>query len=141
MQVSPFRHRTRACPGCDTRLRQVRLGDREGVDVCDTCGGALLDFFDGEPTALARELSEHASKFGRSDSFASPVCPDCEVAMATATYLEPDGPSISRCTQCFCVFVTASQVVALGKFKQLEALRESQDWFDRFVAALRTLLP
>jgi Zn-finger nucleic acid-binding protein len=138
--VSPFRKRTRPCPGCGTRLRQVQLGDREGVDVCDSCGGALLDFFDGEPTALARKLSEHAESFSAKRSFTTPDCPDCEIAMVTAAYLEPDGPSISRCTQCFCVFVTASQVVALGNFQQLEALRDTPDWFDRLVAALRALL-
>ncbi len=116
------------------------MGDGDGVGVCDSCGAALIEFFDGEPTALARELSEHAMKFATSAAFSSPACPDCEVPMLTTTYLEPDGPSISRCTQCFCIFVTASQVVALGNFEQLEALRDSPDWFDRLVAALRALL-
>jgi hypothetical protein len=121
-------------------LRKLRLGDRDGVDVCDACGGALLDFFDGEPTALARTLSEHAQNFARKPSVKSLDCPDCEVPMVTAAYMEPDGPSISRCTQCFCIFVTASQLVALGNFRQLEALRDAPDWFDRLVAALRALL-
>ena len=107
--------------------------------MCDSCGGALLDFFDGEPTALAKELSEHAIKFARPSKFTSPSCPECEVTMVTTAYLEPDGPSISRCTQCFCMFITAAQVIALGKFKQLEALPENSDWFDRLVAALRAL--
>jgi hypothetical protein len=121
-------------------LRQVQLGDRDGVDVCDSCGGALLDFFDGEPTALARKLSEHAEQFAGKPGGKSLDCPDCEVLMVTTAYLEPDGPSISRFTQCFCIFVTAAQVVALGNFRQLETLRETPDWFDRLVAALRALL-
>ena len=138
--MSPFRNRTRACPGCGASLRQVQLGDRDGVDVCDSCGGALLDFFDGEPTALARKLSEHAENFSTVPRDSGLLCPDCEIKMVTTAYLEPDGPSISRCTQCFCIFVTASQVVALGKFQQLEALQDAPDWFDRLVAALRALL-
>lgn len=118
----------------------MKLGDRDGVDVCDTCGGALLDFFDGEPTALARKLSEHAENFSIVPGDSPLGCPDCEIKMVTTAYLEPDGPSISRCTQCFCIFVTASQVVELGKFQQLERLQDSPDWFDRLVAALRALL-
>lgn len=122
-------------------MRLVPIGDDEGVEVCDACGGALIDFFDGEPTRLARELVAHEKKDFSRRSKALVHCPDCEREMDSAVYLGSEGPSISRCGQCFAVFVTAAQLVALGKFRQLQKLSARPDWFERFVGALGDLFP
>ena len=42
-------------------LRQMKGGN--GVDLCDHCGGVFLEFFDGEPSSLSKELRQHLQQF------------------------------------------------------------------------------
>lgn len=119
----------------------MNIGDEGGVEVCDGCGGALLDFFDGEPTALARQLAEHAQRFSKEESRSQATlsCSECEVPMTTAPYMA-QGPTLSRCARCLCIFVSAGELLALAHFQQVEAEAEPPTWLERLAAALRSVM-
>ena len=52
-----YRGSVAPCPECDRPMREERTPSAE-IDVCDECGGVWLDWFDGEPHAVAAEVEE-----------------------------------------------------------------------------------
>ncbi len=121
-------------------MRQVALrvmGGRGGIDLCDQCGGAFLEFFDGEPAALSREIRSHLERFQ------SPLrvggapfaCPDCRRSMDVHPYLD-EGPNIARCNRCMAVFATPEQVRALSRFSFMQ---DPPSWYERLLALLRSI--
>lgn len=132
-----FRKRARPCPACESLLRVINIGDDNGVDVCNSCGGAFFEFFDGEPTELARELLEHVQAFSDYDvsqDGGDATCPDCEVAMVTWAYLS--GPLVSRCERCLCLFASAVELLALAKAEHEELEGQEPSWLGKVLAAL-----
>ena len=103
-------------------MKQVTLpGDVEQnivVDVCEPCGWVLIEYFDGEPTHVARAMAE-AELAPPARSMASPpespMCPECQKPFQLLPYLE-DGPAVFRCTQCLAVLASADQISALAAF-------------------------
>jgi len=114
------------------------MKQRGSIDLCDRCGGVFLEFFDGEPSELSREISLHLEKFETpplrvgGDPFR---CPDCERIMEVHPYLG-EGPSIARCNRCMAVFATPEQVRALSDF---HFIQDPPSWFERLVAILRSI--
>lgn len=84
------------------------------VDVCDRCGCVFLEYFDGEPGALARALihgpEEPADGLAVAERL---LCPDCELPFELRRYLE-EGPHLHRCGACLAVFATPSQLRELA---------------------------
>jgi hypothetical protein len=122
-------------------MRQVALRamrGRGGVDVCDRCGGVFLDFFDGEPALLSREITLHLERFQMpfKPGSAPLRCPDCERSMDVHPYLN-DGPNIARCNRCLAMFATPEQIRALATFDFIE---DPLPWQSRLLALLRTIL-
>ena len=124
-------------------MRQVGLravtssGSSGSVDLCDHCGGVFLEFFDGEPSALAKEIRTHLELFETplrvgGDPFA---CPDCRRTMDVHPYLD-EGPSIARCNRCMALFATPEQIRALSNFGFMQ---DPPTWFERLVAMLRSI--
>lgn len=124
-------------------MRQVALRSmrgRGGVDLCDRCGGVFLEFFDGEPSALSKEIkqhlqhteTQHRAPLGHGDPLA---CPDCERTMDVHPYLD-EGPHIARCNRCMAVFATPEQILALSAF---QFIQDTPPWYTRLVDLLRSM--
>jgi hypothetical protein len=113
-------------------------GDPEPVDLCDSCGGVLIDFFDGEPSALSRQITEHIERFEDSMLPASGACPDCTRPMTEHAYLG-NGPVLARCDSCMALFATPTQIRALAEFfpgAAPPAHAAEPNWLTRLVRAL-----
>jgi Zn-finger nucleic acid-binding protein len=108
-------------------MTEIKTQD-EGVeiDLCDHCGGAYFDFFDGEPGNLSRSLVE-IHRFPTVNSLTKRpfTCPDCGSAMAQMRYLET-GPPVHRCDNCVGVFIDADQIEPLSSFVPEEEPEEEQ---------------
>jgi len=116
-----YRTRLRVCPSCDGRMRKVPLksmrGSEGGVDACDVCGGVFLEFFDGEPVAMAREVVKRLTDFDSTFRVGGKplLCPDCNRPMDVYPYVDI-GPDLARCHQCMAVFASVAQIRALARF-------------------------
>lgn len=140
-----YRARLRSCPACAAQMQQVptRHSRRaEGVDLCERCGGAFMEFFAGEPTALSGDLERHVRAFAdveRPRGDRPLTCPDCARVMDAHPYLD-FGPDVARCSRCYAVFATAAQVRELARlrFPELEStwLERIAAWFRRLTARL-----
>jgi len=117
-------------------MRQVALramNARGSVDVCDQCGGVFLEFFDGEPGALAREVTQHLRRRVSplrvgGDPYA---CPDCRRHMDVHPYLDV-GPNLARCSGCMSMFATPEQVDALSSFHLIQD--DAPSWLARLTS-------
>lgn len=105
-------------------MKQVSLpGDVDQntvVDVCEPCGWVLIEYFDGEPTQVARALAE-AEQTPPARPLTSrpgkPICSECREPFQMMPYLE-DGPAVLRCPQCLALLASAEQIAALAEFKE-----------------------
>ncbi len=117
-----YRQRLRPCPACRSPMAElpVPTGGQEPttVDVCESCGGMYLDYFDGEPSAIARALIGELKETGlqRPPLEEPPRCPGCSRDMNLLEYLEDDGPPLYRCSGCLAVFATPEQRRAIAEF-------------------------
>jgi len=93
-------------------------GDQVEVDFCDSCGSVFLDYFDGEPGAVARSI-EDAGRF-KPGVARSPVkgCPECRIDLTITPYLEEGGPEIYRCGGCGGAFLLPVQLGAIADYRQ-----------------------
>jgi Zn-finger nucleic acid-binding protein len=119
-------------------MRQVSLRSQRGrgsIDLCDQCGGVFLEFFDGEPAGLSREITAHLTGFDSPLRVggAPPSCPDCDRHMDVYPYLG-EGPNLARCNRCMAVFATPEQIRALSNFRIIE---DAPSWAERALAAVR----
>ena len=116
-----YRTRLRACPSCDEPMRKVPLKSMRfsdsTIDACDECGGVFLDFFDGEPFAVARDVVKQLEDFESAFRVGGKLltCPDCGRPMEVHPYVDI-GPDLARCNQCMAVFATPAQIRALSRF-------------------------
>ena len=126
--------------------------ERAEVDRCDACGGLFLEFFDGEPSGLARSLLGEARPVsaGPADPMEpspSPtaaalpepdreelVCPDCERALSFRAYLG-EGPELPRCEVCLAVFLTPALLERVADL-ELSPEPEAPSWLERLMSWL-----
>jgi hypothetical protein len=88
------------------------------VDLCDRCGGAFLEFFDGEPGELSRGVLEQHLDGRRHEappSMPACNCPDCATALTPDRYR--DGPPVWRCGSCQAIFAGRAELEALAVFR------------------------
>lgn len=110
-------------------MEQKRLavhGENVELDVCAQCGGVFLDYFDGEPAAIAAELRDSVRP-GTARLDLPVTCTDCNVAMELQSYLE-SGPDMFRCTACMAAFATPEQIDALARFTMPNEERKERGW-------------
>ncbi len=90
------------------------------VDRCQRCGGVFIDYFDGDPSEVARRMARAGL---RDDAIAvlerDPVCPDCERPLALRLYLD-DGAPIWRCESCAAAFLTPAMLDRLAAYRWTE---------------------
>ncbi len=105
------------------------------MDRCEHCGGSFLEFFDGEPIRLAREVLE-ARPTGASKLPARPLsCPDCGTPMVRRAYLDT-GVELSRCETCLAVFVSTDELQLLASAMQALPPERPPTLFERILAML-----
>ena len=90
------------------------------VDLCTTCGGLFLEFFDGEPSLLADgvlAINVDAPPAPATDDEAPATCPDCRVKMRRTRYMQEEaGPLVYRCDACMAVFANHWQARELAAY-------------------------
>jgi hypothetical protein len=88
------------------------------VEICRPCGGAFLEYDDGEPGALARALAQspEGPKATARLLGGAPVCPDCDLALVLRSYLDR-GPDLFRCGGCLSAYATRTQLEALAAWR------------------------
>jgi Zn-finger nucleic acid-binding protein len=114
----------------------VRDAKGARVDVCPGCGGVWLDWFDGDPVRLARRIAGNPRVLeAKQDGGA---CPRCQVPLTAEEFREV-GPPVSRCDQCFGLFVPGGAVALLAaQAPELEAISKPSVW-SSLAAILRRL--
>jgi Zn-finger nucleic acid-binding protein len=136
-----YRETARSCPACASPMREVELrlrdGGSTGIDLCDSCGGVFLEFFDGEPVALSRRLlpALHPTRPDAPSLGAELRCPDCRTPMVEQPYLHR-GPHIARCESCMSVFATRAQLQELAGFRIPEDGGAQPTWADAMAGRL-----
>ncbi len=95
------------------------------VDECPQCRGVFIDYFDGEPTAIAVELRETLEPVNTQLDTVS--CTDCNVTMRLQAYLD-SGPDLYRCSACMAAFLTPQQIEALAGFTLSEPEEPKRGW-------------
>jgi Zn-finger nucleic acid-binding protein len=90
-------------------------GGAADVDRCSTCGSVFLDYFDGEPAEVAREV-ERAGIHRPGVAPAAELCPACRIPLRLVAYLD-EGPEIYRCGGCGGAFLTPVQLGMVADFR------------------------
>lgn len=128
-RVSGYRGVAIRCPGCGDPMVQENVADAE-VDVCPSCGGIWLDWFDGETSALTVGVLENEkkgaqrSKPQQNEPRATGACPRCTRQLVAERYLATSfedgkrtqratGADLLRCEECAGVFVSRSSAEML----------------------------
>jgi len=95
-----------------------------------------LDWFDGDPVRLARRVaSKPTVQEAKQDEGA---CPRCQVPLTPEEFREV-GPPLSRCDQCFGLFVPGGAVALLAaQAPEPEAISKPSVW-NPLAAILRRL--
>lgn len=124
-------------------MQIVAIGEDKGVDLCQECSGVFLDFFDGDPSILARALGSHLNDNSLVTGFQHYsehlACPDCKATFNSSLY-GGDGPSLFRCPTCAGVFLTRRQFRELAAYRETTYCDEDTgDWFSKLVTAIRSL--
>jgi Zn-finger nucleic acid-binding protein len=114
---------------------ELRGGDAAEVDQCPGCASVFLDYFDGEPAELAREI-ERAGRHRPGVASAPHLCPVCRVPLVLSPYLEV-GPEIYRCGTCGGAFLTPVQLGFIADFRPTTAAKKKSlrllDLLDRWL--------
>ena len=125
-----YRDQPARCPVC---AMTMAIHDANGsrVDVCPTCGGVWLDWFDGDPVRLARRVT--AAPTVQEAKAAEGRCPRCLIPLVPEEFREA-GPQVHRCGECFGLFVPGGAVALLAA--QTPAPNASQQGRDSLWDAL-----
>lgn len=130
-RVAGYRGTAIRCPGCAEPMSVESLAEAD-VDVCGSCGGMWVDWFDGEVKRVATEVLQgeaaRASRASapssslRNEAFATGACPRCSRQLAVERYVvkadvggkndgertsvsQTTGADLLRCEECAGVFV------------------------------------
>ncbi|HEY8076037.1 MAG TPA: zf-TFIIB domain-containing protein [Labilithrix sp.] len=113
------------CPGCAEAMsvEPIEGGD---VDLCGACGGIWIDWFDGDPRAIATKVVEaglvgrpSAADALRAQEIAIGACPRCNVQLV-AERLQASGSRLQatrvmRCEACAGCFVSREAAEEIAK--------------------------
>jgi len=87
------------------------------IDLCERCGSAFLECFDGEPGELSRGvLEQHLDRAARkAPRRARRSCPDCATPLAPQRYM--GGPPVWRCSGCQAIYASRGELETLAAFR------------------------
>ena len=142
MSMSDYRASALRCPGCAASLEEIGAGDAL-VDVCRQCRGIYLDWFDGEPRDLVRQVVTPLSvgEVGAEPASLAGPCPRCAVPMH-AELFESRGPWLHRCHGCHGVyldFVAAELLASTAEPETKPDEPSTRSPLSRIGAAIRAL--
>ncbi|MBO6933663.1 MAG: zf-TFIIB domain-containing protein [Deltaproteobacteria bacterium] len=90
------------------------------VDRCPNCSGVFVDYFDGDPSAIARRMADAgALEQATRPLDRDPVCPDCDQALVLLPYLDDTKP-LWRCEGCAGAFLTPGMLDHLADYRWSE---------------------
>jgi Zn-finger nucleic acid-binding protein len=92
---------------------EPRTAANAEIELCPDCGGAWIDWLDGDPAALARGLRTRPARRAPAPAVDG-TCPVC----ATPLHAEPlPGGTVvvERCADCTGIFVSADAVARLAR--------------------------
>ncbi len=139
--MSEYRAGALRCPACANSLDEVGAGESL-VDVCRHCRGIYLDWLDGEPRELVRQVVTPlgATPVGAEPAALAGGCPRCAVPLNTELY-QGRGPWVHRCSGCQGIFVdfVAAEILANTSGPDDDAAKE-QGPLSRIGEALRALV-
>lgn len=107
-----YRETALSCPGCGDVLSPQQVGDAI-IDVCPSCGGIWVDWFDGDLSTMVRGAPP-APKGRTPTQPGSWACPRCHCPLAVESYLQTRA-DIYRCSDCSGAFVPRSAAQAIVK--------------------------
>lgn len=139
--MSDYRVPAPRCPACVEPLETFAVGDAL-VDHCRACGGLFLDWFDGEPRAIASSLVAPVDDVwvGPEPARLAGACPRCAVRLDVELF-EGRGPYVHRCSACAGVFVDEASVRLLASTRVPDPTSPAPAGpVASFVAALRGAL-
>jgi Zn-finger nucleic acid-binding protein len=105
-----YRATIATCPACSVPMEMRTAGDAM-VDVCPTCRGLWLDWFDGDTLAVT-ELALPLSRRAPAPASGDPKCPRCTLPLAQSEHAA-GGPVVWRCGECAGTFLPRDTVDAL----------------------------
>jgi hypothetical protein len=113
---------------------------RAEIDRCTACGGMFLEFFDGEPGAIARGLESRGDvvRAGTRPSEGDGLmCPDCEQPMVLRAYLD-QGPELPRCEGCLALFLTPETREQMARLELAPAEEHREPgWLEQLIDWVR----
>jgi hypothetical protein len=136
-----YREGALRCPAC-VGLLEPRDADGTIVDVCPACAGLWIDWFDGDPSTLAREIAPLDPAPAPVDAASGAACPRCNHGLVEERYAG-SGPRVLRCGDCAGAFVPRAsydELAALAPPVDRGADSPEPSTLTRLVAALRRWL-
>ncbi len=138
--AEPYREGSLRCPACVGLLEPRDAGSGALVDVCPGCAGVWIDWFDGDPSTLARELAPLGPARDPSEGESGAPCPRCTQRLLEEPYAG-NGPRVLRCVDCAGAFVPRSSYDDLAELAppvaEDEAPPTEPNGLGRLVAAIR----
>src|SRR5262245_52351388 len=135
---SGYRERALKCPACATVLEPNDVGDAV-VDVCPSCSGVWVDWYDGQLEVLAGRAPRHAVLARASGEVGANECPRCGLQLHTE-HVGKARTEVLRCGACAGAFVSRSGCDELMEQQPAPAFEEDRSWLERFAATLKDLL-
>jgi len=90
------------------------------VDRCPLCAGVFVEYFDGDPSAIARRMADAGSLDQAMRPLErEPICPDCDQGLVLLPYLDDTKP-LWRCQGCAGAFLTPGMLDHLADYRWSE---------------------
>jgi Zn-finger nucleic acid-binding protein len=104
-----YRENALSCSGCSAALEPKEVAGAV-IDVCSTCGGIWVDWFDGDLVEMVRGAGVEAA--APPERKGTSACPRCQRPLEWERYQESRA-EILRCADCSGAFVPGVSVGAI----------------------------
>ncbi len=128
MARAGYRRQALRCPGCGDTMTE-RSTDVAHVDVCDSCAGIWIDWFDGGLHAVA--VSAAPLPVGsRATQQGDGTCPLCRQQLVIEPMPDTQGGSVHRCGACHGAWVSREHFdqLVLNEPADSTPLDEASGW-------------
>jgi Zn-finger nucleic acid-binding protein len=134
--VTAYREASLGCSGCGAALEPQEV-ETAVIDVCPTCGGIWVDWFDGDLVQLVRGAP--AIEVTLPERQGTGACPRCHRPLAWERY-QDSRAEILRCADCAGAFVPRSSMQAIASLAGPFAARAPLDPLSKLALVLQRWL-